>query len=244
MFVINAVKRLLGIDYPIRPKIPLDKILVPGLERVVLWDYKNDSIPVWQYIRELQQFRREILYSRKRYPEVYRHLKLIKHNMMEEYEKKIDRIWNDQRTGTFFKKGDRFEPHQIEIKHNLEMWDGLTGYTEFISGESTDYFIFMAGGLGTSEPTFDNTILEIEKVRVNILEVGDINSDGIVLKSTAAFPPGVPSDNYTEFGGFDQDSDGRMEYRVVTTTPLGQIQDVTFMQASHNTVFQAVRTEV
>lgn len=220
-----------------------DKILVPGIERAVLWDYKKDSIPVWNYIRELQQLRREILYARDRYPEVWRHLKLIKHHIMEEYENKIDRIWNDQKTGTFFKKGDHFEPHQVVKVNNMVMWDGITGYTEFASAESTKYFLFMGAGLGTTEPSFSDPGLGIEMVRVPILEVGDINSDGIVLKSTAAFPPGVEDDDYTEFAGFDQDFQGRMEYRVVIDPPLHQTQDVTFMQASHNTVFQAVKTE-
>lgn len=222
----------------------LDTVPVPGIERAVLWDYRNDSIPVWNYIRELQQFRREILYTRKRYPEIHRHLKLIKHRLMENFEQKIDRIWNDQKTGTFFKKGDKFEPHEVVKVNNLLMWDGLTGYTEFASGESSDYFIYMGGGVGTTEPTFDNMILEDERVRVNILREGDLNSDGIIIKSTAAFPPGVPEDDYTEFAGFDQEENGRMEYRVVIDPPLHQIQDVTFMQASHNTVLQAVKTEI
>lgn len=162
---------------------------------------------------------------------------------MEDFENKIDRIWNDRKTGTYFKKGDKFEPHEVVKIHNLIMWDGLTRYTELIAGESSDFFIYMGGGIGTTEPTFDNTGLGEEKVRVNILRDGDINSDGIVLKSTAAFPPGVTEDNYTEFGGFDQEDAGKMEYRVVIDPPLHQVQDVTFMQLSHNTVLQAVRTE-
>lgn len=219
----------------------LDTILVPGIERAVLWDYKKDSIPVWQYIRELQQFRREILFTRKRYPEIHRHLKVIKHKMMEDYENKIDRIWNDQKTGTYFKKGDRFEPYEVVKVHNLEMWEGLTRYTELIAGESTDYFNFMAGGIGTAEPAFSDFEMEQEIVRVNLNRDGDINSDGIILKSTAAFPPGVPENNISEFGGFDQEENGKMEYHVVVDPPLHQIQDITFMQASHNTVFQAVK---
>jgi len=223
--------------------IKLDYIKVPGVERVALWDYKKDSIPVHNYLKELRQLGDEIKHCRKRYPEIYRHLKAIKHRLMEDYENKLDRIWNDQKSGTFFRKGDIFEPHEIRKNHNLVMWDGLTGYTEFASGESTDYFAFMGAGIGTTEPTFADPGLENEKVRVDVRIAGDLNSDGIVLKSTAAFPPGVPENNISEFAGFDKETSGRMEYRVVVNPPLHQIPEITFIQASHNTVLQAVRTE-
>lgn len=225
---------------PLQANMKLDYVKVPGIERVALWDYKKDSIPVHNYLRELRQLGDEIKHCRTRYPEVYRHLKLIKHRLMEDFENKLDRIWNDQRTGTFFKKGDHFEPHELVKVHNLVMWDGLTGYTELAAGETTDYFIFMGAGIGITKPTFNDPGLEVEIVRVDVRIDGDLNSDGIVLKSTAAFPPGVPDNNFTEFAGFDKETSGRMEYRVVINPAMHQIPEVTFMQASHNTVFQAV----
>lgn len=228
---------------PLKANMELEYIKIPGVERALLWDYKKDSIPVHNYLKELRQLGDEIRHCRTRYPELYRHLKLIKHRMMEDYENKIDRIWNDQRTGTFFRKGDRFEPHEVRKQHNLTMWDGITGYTEFAAGESTDYFAFMGAGIGTTKPTFADPSLEVEVVRVDVRAAGDLNSDGIVLKSSAAFPPGVPDKFITEFAGFDKETAGRMEYRVVIDPPLHQIPEVTFMQASHNTVFQAVEED-
>ena len=222
----------------------LDGNPVEGFETGVLWDYRKDSIPVMQHINTLQQLRYEIIYSRRRYPEVYRHLKLIKRALINDYESKLKRIWNDQRVGTFFRKGDRFEPHELVYAHNLVMWDGLTRFNELIAGESTDYFDFMGSGIGTTPPTFADPGLENEKVRVDMRITGDINADGIVLKSTAAFPPGVPTEptGYSEFAAFDTDNevDSKMEYRVVIDPPLGQIQNVTFMQASHTIVLQPV----
>lgn len=219
----------------------LDKIKVPGIQRAVLWDYKNDSIPVHNYIKTLRDLEYEIRYCRERYPEEHRRLKLIKHNIMADYENKIDRIWNDQKAGTYFRKGEKFEPHQVVKNHNLSMWDGLTRYTELISGETSKGFVYMAGGIGTSEPNFGESGLEDEIARVDIRVSGDLNSDGIVLKSTAAFPPGVPTGSISEFGGFDDATVGKMEYRVVINPTLGHTQNETFVQASHNTVFQAVK---
>ncbi|WP_411753294.1 hypothetical protein [Serratia sp. (in: enterobacteria)] len=231
--------------------VTFDNVDVSGIERAVLWDYKTDSISVINYIKTLRDLEYEIRYCRGRYPEEYRRLKLIKHNMMDDYESKIDRIWNDQKTGTYFRKGEKFEPHQVvnkfephaEKNHNLNMWDGITGYTEFISGESTDYFRYMGAGTGTTTPTFADPSLEEEVVRVDILVSGDLNSDGIVLKSTAAFPPAIPDSDITEFASFDKPTGGRMEYRVVIETPLFHKKDITFVQASHSTVFQAVQNE-
>jgi hypothetical protein len=233
-------KRLSGFSKP-------QHVEVKGAEVGILWDYRKDSIPVWHYIKTLQQLRDEILYARKRYPEVYRQLKLIKSNMIKDYEAKINRIWNDQRTGTFFAKGDRFEPYQIVANHNLPMWDGLTAFNEFIAGESSDFFFFMGTGIGTTKPTFADPGLENEKVRTDMRVTGDLNADGIVLKSTAAFPPSVPTEptGYSEFGAFDTDNEltSRMEYRVTINPSLAQIQNVTFMQASHTIVLQAVLNE-
>jgi hypothetical protein len=224
--------------------LTLEDVYVKGVETGVLWDYRKDSIPVWNYIKTLQQLRDEILYSKKRYPEVHRHLKLIKSRMIADYESKINRIWNDQRTGTYFEKGDKFEPYQIVSNHNLPMWDGLTAFNEFIAGESSDFFFFMGAGIGTTKPTFADPGLEDEKVRTDMRTSGDINADGIVLKSTAAFPTSVPTEasGFSEFGAFDSDNElsSRMEYRVTITPALAHVQNVTFMQASHTIVLQAV----
>jgi hypothetical protein len=167
-----------------------------------------------------------------------------KSRMIADYESKINRIWNDQRTGTYFEKGDKFEPYQIVSNHNLPMWDGLTAFNEFIAGESSDFFFFMGAGIGTTKPTFADPGLEDEKVRTDMRTSGDINADGIVLKSTAAFPTSVPTEasGFSEFGAFDSDNElsSRMEYRVTITPALAHVQNVTFMQASHTIVLQAV----
>ena len=224
-----------------------EDILVPGISRSALWDAYE--IPVHNYTRQLQELGKEIAYCRTRYRELFWKLKAIKHNVMAEYEGLLDRIWNDQKTGTRFRKGERFEPHHVTKQHNLVMWDGLTGFTELISGEITTYFYFKKMGTGTTQPTYADPGLEAEVAVADMRVDGDINSDGIVLKDTATFAPGVPSNTISEFGATDVDGDesvARLEYRVVierVDDRLGHIQDVTEVQESHSIIFQSVSNE-
>lgn len=169
---------------------------------------------------------------------------------MADYESKLDRIWNDQKTGTYFKKGEPFEPHHVTKVPNLVMWDGLTRFTELISGENTTYFWFKKMGIGTTPATYNDPELENEIATADMRTDGDINSDGIVLKDTATFASGVPSNVISEFGATDTDGDeeiATLEYRVVIETladRLSHIQDVTEVQESHSIIFQSVSNEV
>jgi hypothetical protein len=236
---------MLRIEYN---SMEIEPIFVPGISRSALWD--AHEIPVHNYTRQLQELGKEIAYCRTRYRVLYHKLKAIKHNVMAEYEGLLDRIWNDQKTGTYFRKGERFEPHHVTKVGNLVMWDGLTGFTELISGEITTYFYFKRMGTGTTKPTFADFQLENEVAVADMRIDGDINSDGIVLKDTATFPPGVPSCTVSEFCASDTDGDeteSRLEYRVTidrVADRLGHIQDITEVQESHSIVFQSVSNEI
>jgi hypothetical protein len=226
---------------------PLENIRVPGIARACLWD--AHEIPVRRYIRELQDINSEIRYCRKRYMKAWwKRLVLVRHHIICDFENCIDRIWNDQKTGTYFKKGERFEPHQAVKQHNLIMWDGLTRFTELIAGENSGYFVFKKMGIGTTTPTYNDQGLENEVATCDMRINGGVNSDGMVLKDTGVFDPGVPSNTISEFCATDDDAPGgTIEYRVVierASDRLGHIQDVTEVQESHSIVFQAVTNEV
>lgn len=220
--------------------------MLPGVERAVLWDYKQDSIQVRNYIRTLQDMQKEIVYCKTRYPELYRQLKYAKHVFIADYERKIDRIWNDQKCGTYFRSGKPFEPHQVVKHKNLIMWDGLTRFTELIALETGITFLFMAMGSGTSPPAFSDIALESEVSRVDMTVAGDLNADGIILKNSAVFPTNIPDVTISEFGALDdtdEDSPGVLEYRVVIEEPterLGHLQGLTQIQASHSIAFIAL----
>jgi len=209
----------------------------------VLWD--AHSIPVHNHLRQLRELEKEIRYCHKRHHIFWiKHLKAIKHKMMADYENLMDRIWNDQKTGTYFPKGELFQPHQVTKVSNLVQWNALTRYTEMIAGETAKGFYFKKMGIGTTPATYNDDGLENEIATVDMREDGDINSDGNVLKDFGSFPPGVPSNLISEFCATDEDAPGAVvEYRTVidrVEDRMGHIQDVTEVQEAHSIVFQAV----
>lgn len=224
----------------------IDKVKLPGTERAALWDAYE--IPVHQYMRELRELEQEIRYCKTRYPGLYRQLKAAKSRLMYENDHKLDRIWNDQKTGTVFKRGEVFEPHHVTIVGNLVVWEGVTGFTEMIAGEISDFFIYKAMGKGITRPNFGNQVMELEIARVDMnINGGGINSDGIVLRDQALFPPGVETATISEFGAFDNDAGGRMEYHVTiekVEDRLSHVVGLTEVQSSHTIVFQAVENKV
>jgi len=222
---------------------PPEYVPFKGLSRACLWDAYE--VPVHNYIRQLQELGQEIRYCRGRYHRLWiKNLKAVKHHIMKEYEHCIDRIWNDQKAGTYFKKGERFEPHQVAKYNNLVMWDGLTRFTELMAQETSLYFTYKQMGTGIIPPTYNDSDLNNLVATVDMRVDGDINSDGMVLKDTATFPPGVPSNTISEFCAKDRnDSSGIMAYRVVIDRAedrIGHIQSVTEVQESHSIVFQPV----
>lgn len=224
-----------------------DKAVVPGIERAALWDYPKDDIPVSRHIRQLQELEIEIRYCKTRYRDLFHKLKAVKHQIHKQYDNLIDRIWNDQKAGTFFPSGQPFEPHQV-VKHpNLVLWDGLTVFTEMIAQETSNGPSHMALGDGTSDPSFGDQSLENEVARIPLDTLGDINSDGTVLKMTGAFPTGIPTTTVSELAAFDDDTLGNMIYRTVIKNAedmLAHIQNRTIVQASHSIEFTAVENEL
>lgn len=230
----------------------LEKTGAGNIERAALWDIK-DSFHVMKYIRQLQDIKREIAHCRTRYPEMYRQLKAVKHKMMSDYDGLIDRIWNDQKSGTYFiRSGTKFEPHQVVRARNLVTWDGLAMFTGLIAQDTDESPNFMVIGTGTSEATFGDQELEIEVARIDIQILGDLSAEGTVLKFTGAFPTGIPNAVISEFGASDSGSGidegvGVLAYRTVienTNDMLSHIQNRTIIQSSHSIEFVAVENKI
>ena len=93
----------------------------------------------------------------------------------------------------------------------------------------------MRAGIGVSDTTLDMPGLENEIAIANIIRDGDANADGNVIKWSAPFGTGVPSNNFSEFGASDKEGT-ILVFRVViqqTENQLKHVQNVTFVQASH-----------
>jgi hypothetical protein len=232
----------------------LDNIQGGNIERAALWEYPTDSIYVSRYIRTLQDLTKEIKYNATRSIELYRRLKAIKHKTIQEFESKIDRIWNDQKAGTTWDmamchKEEPFRPHQVVEKANTVTWDGLALFVRLIAQETDSTPHWIADGTGTADTTFGDQSMGAEVARIDINELGDFSAEGTVLKFTGAFPTGVPNNTISEFGGFDADveNEGTMVYHTVIDKPedmLAHIQNRTIIQSSHSIEFVAVENKI
>lgn len=228
-----------------------DFVNIGCLERAALWDFPKDSIYVSRYIRQLQELTMEIKYNRTRSREMWQRLKAVKRKMISDFEAKIDRIWNDQKSGTKWdmsmSRDTSFEPHQVVKQPNLVTWQGLTLFTEIIAQEVGVGPTHMGMGSGDSEPTFGDETLETEVARIDLMLLGDLNSDGTVIKCSGSFPTGLPDVTISEFASFDDDVAGRMVYRTVidnSADKLGHIQNRTIVQSSHSIELVATRNKL
>lgn len=217
----------------------LEDIGMKGILTAALWDVKKDSIHIKKHYDVLHQLRDELKYlaSRKEWM-AWQRLKLYKNLLVRDFDNNLKRIWNDRRTGTVFSDGVRFEPHQVTIKNNRLLWDGMGRFSELITGETNRFISHMIAGIGTSDTTLDHPELDNEIARANIIRDGDANSDGNSMKWSAPFSPGVPSNDFSEFGGSDSDNTDNqfLAWRVViqkAEDKLKHIQNVTIVQASH-----------
>lgn len=226
----------------------LDNIGVSGYDLAALWDAKKDYIHIKNHYTILHDLTAQLKYlmARKEYL-AWKRLKLYKNSVIREFENKLYRFWNDSKTGTEFKNGDRFEPHQLTVVKNRILWDGMGRFSELITGETSVYVSQMLAGKGVSDTTMDQPELEIEIARADIIRDGDANADGNVIKWSAPFGPGVPSNNVSEFGATDSTEYGPLFFRVViqsVTEQLPHVQNVTFVQASHSVVQVSISDKI
>lgn len=204
-----------------------------------LWDAKKDMIHVQRHYKILHDLDAELRYLRARKEFIaWKRLKLYKNLLVRDFDENLTRIWDDRKTGTVFPDGNRFEPHQVTIHNNRALWDGMERFGQLITGEVNTHISHMVAGIGVSDTTLDQSNLENEIARANILRDGSANADGNTIKWSAPFAPGIPSNNFSEFGGSDSDDNdsGILAWRVViqvTQDQLKHIQNVTFVQASH-----------
>ena len=212
---------------------------VKGTLTAILWDAKKDMFHIQRHYQILRNLREELKYLRGRKEWIaWKRLKLYKNLLIRDFDNNIKRIWNDKRTGTVFDDGVRFEPYHVTIQSNQVLWDGMARFAELITGEVNTHISDMVAGIGTSDTTLDQPQLEIEIARADILRDGDANAEGNTMKWSAPFSPGIPSNNFSEFGGSDSDNElsGILAWRSViqrTEDTLKHTQDVTLVQYSH-----------
>jgi hypothetical protein len=154
--------------------------------------------------------------------------------VLQDLEYNLTRRWNDQRAGTIFKSGKRFEPCQVEISGNLVVNSGLILLSELLSGEAFEVPLWLASGTGTAEVSQDQETLSQENARNSVMAEGWRTSDGNSVKMGCRFDPNTASADITEFGSFDEVVAGDMEWRVVIQgQALSHTQGSTFYMSFH-----------
>jgi hypothetical protein len=154
--------------------------------------------------------------------------------VLRDLEYNLTRRWNDQKSGTNWKNGKRFEPHQVEISGNLVVNSGLILLSELLSGEAFEVPLWLASGTGTAEVSQDQETLDAENARNSVTAEGWRTSDGNSVKMGCRFDPNTASADITEFGSFDEVVAGDMEWRVlIQGQPLSHTQGSTFYMSFH-----------
>ncbi|HEY1248037.1 MAG TPA: hypothetical protein VGE97_03515 [Nitrososphaera sp.] len=213
------------------------KLDISGLNRSALWGARD-----YDRVRhEFAKIRRAGFMARVARAEkdvgMYNEYRTIECKLLRDWESKLDRIWNDRKTGTHFSKGDRIEPHELVIVANTVMWDGTRLFALFCVGLSEDFFRWFAMGDNAAQSDLSMTQLVSEVARANMDTDGIHTADGNVIKYAIQFGPGVPNTIVREFGGFNDEAAGDMCFRAtLPDDSLEQLQGDTFVTANHNIV--------
>ena len=209
---------------------PLHEYKVKGIERAALFDQKADHEIVTKTFN--------LIGNRWNYDLADRNKILI------DYENNLERIHNDQRTGTKFYNGKKFEPHEVCIIHNLVTNPGVSEITQILSLNSTEFARYYAVGTGLSDTNLAQERLDREVQRQFVFGPGGYSQGhGNTWKIGCEFDTAIRTAKLTEFGAFSQPSEGIMYARAVIQDPtqwLNHVSTVTFPAASHTIMFRPV----
>jgi hypothetical protein len=207
-----------------------------GNNRSALWDivdWQNVS-KEFTTIRYLSKL--ETLYK-KTSKNISEQLGALKSRLLLSWEESLDRLWNDKKTGTFFRNGKRFEPAVVVKVKNKVLWDGTRLFNQFCVGQSEDFFQWFAFGNSRATTDLSMQTLINELARANMNRDGIHTADGNVIKYAVQFGPGVQDCIVREFGGFNDESAGDMCFRAtLPDDSLEHRRGDTFVTANHNIV--------
>jgi len=139
-------------------------------------------------------------------------------SLVESFENKLDRVYNDQTTGL------DFEPIHVGKSRNKVVNDGMLRIAEFTTnslGLNTQLFtgsgvyVTIASGTGTIPVYSSDSELQFENARVQFGAEGFSLAAGTVMRFGGFFSPSIPSATISESGVFDDFTAGVMLYRTV-----------------------------
>lgn len=155
------------------------------------------------------------------------------------FEKLLDRASNDQ-TALDTKHNKKVEPLSIIEKKDRITNSGRTRAAELIAGEAGNRFDFAAVGTSQIPVSDSDSGLFAETNRINLRLSGYASASGAIIKHSALWTPGLPSNTYWEFAPVDRATFHVLQMiwaRVVfpPTKGLVHIQNVDFFTVTHST---------
>ena len=139
----------------------------------------------------------------------------------------------------------RVEPVEFIEKKDRILNAGRTRAAELIAGEAGNRFDYAAIGL-SQIPVSDSDIQLFGEVnRINLRLSGYASASGAIIKHSALWTPGLPSNTYWEFGAVDYPVVNILQMlwcRVVFPPNKGlvHVQNVDFFTVTHSTYTTSV----
>jgi len=155
------------------------------------------------------------------------------------FENLLKRARNDQ-SAYDHERNHKVEPLECIEKEDRITNSGRTRAAELIAGEAGARFDYAA--IGKSQiPVSDSDYQLYQEVnRINIRLSGYASASGAIIKHSALWTPGLPSDTYWEFAPVDRPDIHVLQMiwaRVVfpANRPLVHVQNVDFFTVTHST---------
>lgn len=168
-----------------------------------------------------------------------------KRETIRRFERLLERASNDQ--SAYFEDDPtrRVEPIDAIEKQDRIVNAGRTRAAELIAGEAGNRFDYAAIGL-SQIPVSDSDIQLFGEVnRINLRLSGYASASGAIIKHSALWTPGLPSNTYWEFGAVDYPIVNILQMlwcRVVFPPNKGlvHVQNVDFFTVTHSTYTTSV----
>lgn len=164
---------------------------------------------------------------------------------IQRFEHLLQRADNDQTAWFDNEPHRKIEPIDHIVKEDRILNAGRTRAAELIAGEAGNRFDYAA--IGTSQvPVSDSDIQLFGEVnRINLRLSGYASASGAIIKHSALWTPGLPSNTYWEFGAVDYPIVNILQMlwcRVVFPPNKGlvHVQNVDFFTVTHSTYTTSV----
>lgn len=162
-----------------------------------------------------------------------------KREEIKRFEHLLERRRNDQTA--FDQQYNKYlEPIDIIEKEDRITNSGRTRAAELIAGEAGNRFDFAAVGTSQIPVSDSDSGLFAEVNRINLKLSGYASASGAIIKHSALWTPGLPSNTYWEFAPVDRESFHilQMIWARVVFPPnkgLAHIQNIDFFTVTHST---------